>query len=113
MNTKEREIAEKLRALTVAFGQQLPARLKEIRQLWLALCHEPTKHNHDNVHRISHSLAGTSATFGFTNLSVAARELENILARIEPPYDISPPLSTEIEEKLAVMDQLLTECQTD
>jgi len=68
-------VEQKLQAMRDRFGEGLAERLTDIEQSWTGACagdHEAQK----IFHRQAHSLAGTGATFGFAEVSDAARALE-------------------------------------
>jgi two-component system, cell cycle sensor histidine kinase and response regulator CckA len=77
------EIPPELLALRQQFVQRLPGRLDDVDQLYRRLSSsawEPVEV--ENLHRMVHSLTGTAGTFGLPALSVAARELESLLAAL-------------------------------
>ena len=76
--TRERSTTEELRQY---FASRLPVRVSEVEAAADAardagLAEGPLR----TFHRLAHSLAGTGATFGFDEVSAAARELEDLLA---------------------------------
>jgi diguanylate cyclase (GGDEF)-like protein len=77
---KDKSLQEQLRALEVLFQARLPERLREL-DLALSLClNEPSENEHlVTLHRLLHTLAGSSGTFGFVELGLRARKLENAL----------------------------------
>jgi PAS domain S-box-containing protein len=74
------DVAKKLAALQLTFKQQLPDKISEIRHLWEALGQNTMNDaGLGNMHRMAHSLAGSSATFGAVTVSNIAQELEKAL----------------------------------
>lgn len=94
---RERNVAEDLRRY---FAYRLPARVSEVEAAhdaardagWRG---EPLR----TFHRLAHSLAGAGATFGFPEVSEAARQLENLLKSALDSG--SPPEAPEVEGLLS------------
>ena len=83
------------------FAGRLPERLREIEAAWqearsAGWAGEPLR----TFHRLSHSLAGAGATFGFPAVTAAARQLEKAL---QPAVQgtAPPPSEADVEELLA------------
>ena len=71
------EVIEKLAALQAMFKQQLPNKISEIEQLWVAVSQDRSYGSElTDLHRMVHSLAGTGGTYGATVVSTIAREIE-------------------------------------
>jgi chemotaxis protein histidine kinase CheA len=74
------------------FAGRLPERLREIDEAWQRV-RETTWSGEalKSFHRLTHSLAGAGATFGFDGVSDASRSLERrlkaVLQGAEPPLD--------------------------
>ena len=80
VTNKHKSKADKLQALLVAFGTQLPERLVTIRRLWAAVQERPDDAPQDSeFYRLIHSLAGSAGTFGYHQLGASARHLEQFL----------------------------------
>jgi two-component system OmpR family response regulator len=78
------ETDPELLELLDTYEQALPAKVREIRELWARL---GSAHDADTariLYRRVHNLAGTAATFGHPVLSDAARRLEQEIAGSEP-----------------------------
>ena len=73
----EQQFADTFRELTVSFQTSLPGRLVEIEATWdLTKLAGASQESIRKLHRLLHSLVGTSGTFGFKQLSEKARSLE-------------------------------------
>ncbi|CEK12140.1 diguanylate cyclase [Legionella hackeliae] len=76
------KIANKLHELFIGFSKNLPNKIEQIEQAWQeqmdCFDHEKFK----VFHRYVHSLCGSAGTYGYTELSKAARELEIYLKNI-------------------------------
>ncbi|HED16367.1 MAG TPA: response regulator [Gammaproteobacteria bacterium] len=98
-------LAVKLAALQVNFKQQLSGKLAEIERLW-AGCYQnnASSANLVDLHRMVHSLAGSSATFGAVAVSLVAREVEQTLKLLLKEPGQASPFSSEIQQQL---DELL------
>lgn len=82
-----------LQALREAFLQELPARLAALRAAW----GEPEEARAAALRFQAHRLAGAAGTFGLPEVSVAARELEDLLKSAEP----GGPDPAQVESALA------------
>ena len=73
----EQQFADTFRELTVLFQTSLPERLVEIEATWdQAKLAGASQESIRKLHRLLHSLVGTSGTFGFQQLSEKARSIE-------------------------------------
>lgn len=83
MITKEhKEFQERMRSLLAAFAQELPQRIGEIESLWSRLRAGWDTKALQEMHRSVHHLVSNGKTFGYPELSVEARALEQILKRM-------------------------------
>ncbi|MEK7303113.1 MAG: response regulator, partial [Pseudomonadota bacterium] len=81
-NEAQKEFQEKMRLLTASFTEELPNKISEIETLWSKLQAEWDMEALQKLHRSVHNLVGTGKTFGFPELSVEARTLEQILKNL-------------------------------
>ena len=73
----EQQFADAFRELTLLFQTSLPERLVEIEAAWdQAKLAGARREGIRKLHRLLHSLVGTSGTFGFKQLSEKARSIE-------------------------------------
>lgn len=73
-------IIEQLEAVTHAFIAQLPTRADEIERQWLGLQQQPdNRERWQDLYRLAHNLAGGGGTFGFSNITDAARLVADLL----------------------------------
>ena len=96
MDSQARAIEERLRTLREDYEAGLPEKLARIDaavQAWLRNLSDP--HVLDTLHRMVHSLVGSSGTYGLHALSQAARALELDLRTIRDGW--TPPSSKEQE----------------
>lgn len=70
-----------LRALQETFARELPGKLDDLEAAWTAA--EPLALRLESVKRQAHGLAGSGGTFGFPELSLAARALERRIQAIQ------------------------------
>jgi chemotaxis protein histidine kinase CheA len=69
-----------MKALGEKYANQFPDRTAEIKSLWVKVAGDPTDLEALNtLYRLVHGLAGSGATFGFPQLSEAARQCEHTL----------------------------------
>ena len=83
------EFDAKWMALRARFIARLPERMAEIGIHWAACANGDPRDALKTLFHITHSLAGSGATFGFDQLSRAAREAET---SIESAMTSGPPL---------------------
>lgn len=76
-------IQARLQALRDSYAAQLPAKIGEIRMLWEKLCRIPAPEDLKTLHRLVHSLTGSGDTFGYAELSDAARVMEACLKEMQ------------------------------
>lgn len=80
MHIKEhKEFRERMRLLLASFAQELPDRINEIEALWSKLQTEWDSKALQELHRSVHNLVGNGKTFGYPQLSIEARALEQVL----------------------------------
>lgn len=81
--TDAADFQARLQALRDSYAAQLPAKIGEIRALWEKLCGMPGPDDLKTLHRLVHSLTGSGATFGYAEISDAARVMESCLKEIQ------------------------------
>jgi len=104
-------IIEQLEAVTNAFIAQLPIRADEIERQWLDLKRHPdNRERWQDLYRLTHNLAGGGGTFGFGNITDAARIAADLL---RTALKEKQPLDKLVEnEQLALwLDQLQKLCR--
>jgi len=80
MKRTDTEISKQLKHLQDVFKEQLPSRISAILEVWERFSKsESSPGALDKLHHMTHSLVGSSATFGARNLSETAREIELIM----------------------------------
>ncbi len=73
-------IAERMKILGEKYAKQFPERIAEINSLWARISADTVDREAlDSLYRLVHGLAGSGATFGFPQLSEAAKECEIML----------------------------------
>ena len=81
--SSESVVAKKLAALQLSFEQQLPGKIAEIEQLWKTFCRDKSYQTDlVDLHRMAHSLAGSSGSFGAEAISRVAQKLVQNLSPI-------------------------------
>lgn len=91
----------KFQQLLILYVQHLPNKIKEIEMVWEDLISREDSAKLKDLHRLIHSLCGSSGTYGYQALSHIARELESFLKAM---IDRSMVLT---EEKQQQITQLL------
>lgn len=79
MAESENKFQDALRTLSASYAAQLPEKISQIEDTWAVLKAKWDANVLSDFHRMVHSLTGSGATFGFTELSHVARTLEAIL----------------------------------
>ena len=83
MPSPEEQLQQKLAKLKSVFVNQLPEKIESLQTHWDSIIkHHWSKDATQAFHLIVHSLIGTSGTFGFTELSNKARQLETQIKTI-------------------------------
>jgi len=73
----KQNVQDKLKALLDSYRSQLPQRLDEIEILWQSVCDQgKMERDGKELYRLVHSIAGSGASFGFSDLSKTAKEFE-------------------------------------
>ena len=72
-------IQKKLAALAKIYREKLPEKIAHIEHLWETLQHQWDAALFQDFHREVHSLCGSAGTYGYSELSKAAREMEVFL----------------------------------
>lgn len=86
------KILEQLKALRERYGTELPSKIAQIRMRLESLRSQWDAESMRTLHRQTHSLTGSGATFGYAEVSQAARLLEQSLkAYIDADIDTPPP----------------------
>jgi HPt (histidine-containing phosphotransfer) domain-containing protein len=86
------DAAEEMRELQEQFAGRLPARLAEIEEAWQAALGSGWDGGAlRQLYRLTHSLSGAAATFGFAAVAADAARLESLLRQVTsaggPPDD--------------------------
>jgi len=106
------DIQAALQQLKVTFIDKIPAKITEIKQVWQTLKSEPTDDEVSQLlHRLTHTLAGTAATFKLEELAECAREIEHTIQS----FSTSPSESlavTEIESLLESLSNIVKNTST-
>ncbi len=102
---------EQLNALRQAYAQHLPEKVHEIEVIWKSLLEQ--EWNQDalkTLHRLTHSLNGSSATFGFNAVRNLASTLETLLKSItESGVQLTTEQRVQINASLDALKQAAIE----
>lgn len=95
-------LQERLRQLRETYMAELPDKVYQVEQAWAAFAsYNPSQAELDQLRQKVHKLTGSSATYGFTNLSRAARRVEAcITGLIEQSTPVSGAQRRQVEEAL-------------
>ncbi|NWJ44302.1 MAG: diguanylate cyclase [Chloroflexi bacterium] len=79
----ELEIAAELKLLRKAYAGRLPSRMDEITNCWLEARRNNWRMDYfENLHMLAHKLAGSGATYGYSQIGDSARTLEQKLKNL-------------------------------
>ena len=82
MTVQPHAIQQKLLALREDYVSSLPGKISEVDTLWDTLTRQWQHNTLATLQRHAHSLAGSGATFGFSDISGTARALDNVLKEL-------------------------------
>ena len=96
MISAEEQFQQKLDKLQEQFLSGLPNKIKELHEHWRAVSEANWSTDTNNAFAlVVHSLVGTSGTFGFSEISSSARQLENLIKNISE--QVVAPTREEVE----------------
>lgn len=117
MDETQEKLLAQLQALRVNYAKDLPEKIGQIRVGLDILRSSWDSELLRNLHRHTHSLTGSGATFGFCEVSAAARKLERVLKTLlEAEAGPEHPAINEIESLLCALersDQILAASTAD
>jgi diguanylate cyclase (GGDEF)-like protein len=99
---------DSLQALSDTFVARLPARLVEVDTAWASLQQAWAPEALATLHRLTHSLHGTSSTLGIDSISRAAHDLELCLAAFDPSAPAAADQRARVERLIAMLKQAAT-----
>jgi DNA-binding response OmpR family regulator/HPt (histidine-containing phosphotransfer) domain-containing protein len=112
MTSKKSSFELHLENLKAEYSAQLPGKISDIISEWKLLHSAWQVERMVKLHRNVHSLIGTSGTFGFTDISKAARSLESLLTPLlqhtNDSYEISTELSMAASKIIDNIAQLIS-----
>lgn len=79
MNQRPPSVEDQLRALQHDYAQQLPSRAADLHERLGALADHWDAAQARELQRLAHNLAGSGASYGFPEISHAARKLEHTI----------------------------------
>ncbi len=95
------EFQEKMLVLAESFAEKLPEKTHEIESLWKQLQIEWDAETLRTLHRLVHGLTGSGKTFGYPQISVIARSLEQTLkSLVQENLIADEELSAEIQQQV-------------
>jgi len=106
MTDSTAELQEKLRSLAISYAAKLPDKISQIEQTWGRLQTEWNEETLQTLQCMVHSLAGSGKTFGFADLSVMARMLEESLkGMVRSKTPTNEPQCIQIQKQIAQLRQ--------
>ena len=105
-----------IRQLTVKYQAQLPEKFAQIDALWeeIQSASVPDQEKVQNLHRLVHSMTGSGATFGLSELSVTARVLEASLKALgQQAYALTELAVQQISEQWQAVKASVLKPDTD
>jgi len=101
----DQSIEQKLQAMKDRFREGLAERLIDLDVSWQGAC-DGDAAAQENLHRQAHSLAGSGATFGFEEISEAARAVERAVQAIDSVGNIAT--SGDVAARMAELKALMS-----
>lgn len=98
----EQDLQARLAEIRRSYIASLNPRRQNILELWDSLQAQWDASQFEALHRLVHSLAGSAETFGFADVTQAARLLVDDLRKLgdTPP---SPPARAQLDEKIRLV----------
>jgi len=118
------ELEKKLRRLTLVYAQELPAKIRDIANLWVKLKTDWSREAAEEIYREVHSLTGSSGSYGASDLHLQSRELEKKISsltaadlypstenisQIDAILDVTASLANDWAKKIAAEDRSETD----
>lgn len=105
-------VENKLSLLTDKYVEQLPEKIEQLRGLWKQVSDrgQIIKDKTDEIKRISHSLAGSGATFGFPEISERSRTIELLTDTFVNERRISTEENLQINKLIDQLEQATISC---
>lgn len=100
------DIEARLAELKQAYMASLAAKHLSLVTLWAGLCTQWTSVGFDELYRLVHSLAGSAETFGFADITQAARAVVDDFRMLDKKQP-SQTQQARLEQKLAALLVLL------
>lgn len=100
---------KKLKKLREKYIAELPAKLRALNDSWRTVVTDHNKAAISTMRQLAHNLAGSAGTFGFHSISVEAKQLEDILDRLNGdmlPGRIDKNAITQILHRIASLSAL-------
>ncbi|HWP94239.1 MAG TPA: diguanylate cyclase [Gammaproteobacteria bacterium] len=99
------DVTRELELLRASYAQRLPERVSELRTLWSDALEHPSPQALRQLRQLLHGLAGSGASFGFPEVSDAARRAEQELDRcLEGDGALDDPARTRVPLELARLE---------
>ncbi|KTC84967.1 diguanylate cyclase [Legionella brunensis] len=102
-------IQEKLNRLLIKYNKNLPTKLNKIQTQWQELLDQWSVEKLTTLHRDIHSLCGSSATYGYKQLSQIARQAEILLKKLLEGGEASDAEKNQISTYLLQLKTIHTE----
>ncbi len=95
--TDSQDVQVKLQLLRESYARQLPAKLQQIELIWQGVSATEAwdEAGYREFYRLVHSMTGSGKTFGYPELSVVARELEDFLKTLLDAKVVPDPRQTQ------------------
>ncbi|MBA3593435.1 MAG: Hpt domain-containing protein [Pseudomonadota bacterium] len=108
MNTAQERFRAFLALQRDDYQRALPEKLAQLQALWAGLDKDAAPPALSELERHAHTLAGTAGTLGFREVGLAAKSLEELLARAgEGGAALTPGQRSEISLALAALQASL------
>lgn len=102
----DEQVQKRLRDLFLTYTKNLPGKIENIEKEWESLALHWNATALTTFHRNVHSLCGSAGTYGYIQISKAARELEITIKSFLGESELSETQKMEIAEKIASLKKI-------
>ena len=112
MNRKISDIQSRLARLCQDYARQLPDKIAEIEQAWTDIQDTRDSKTREHLLRLSHTLAGSGASYGYRQITEHCRQIEQLLVETSEAPSIPQTAAEQIEHAIIQL-RMLAEQEPD
>ncbi|MBI4690434.1 MAG: diguanylate cyclase [Nitrospirae bacterium] len=100
------ELKKKLASLRETYLRQLPEKIEHLEDCWNRILNGYNENDLKDLHRLAHSIAGSSSSFGYTEIGRTARSLESVFKNlIGKNRDIDDTIRAEVNSYISLIKE--------